>query len=233
MDSSCYIKLRAFLHGLRLAKRSVPLILQLELQMSAVFNKREWMGSAWKTELVSPTKWWPDICFLQLHCRGTYLHSAPNIYTDRDQKGLGYHSNTYFPTSYDRNQWRLAFRILLRLNKDELPRALHIFIPFNSSDAISDTSVSFPGFSSLALHISFVMQPLIAYFTRLVPLLSVFYLWGYQRKLRAVGEEQAQSGLLYTMSDLCSVLLSLQPAQLHPSCNRKELMPKEQKGDVY
>lgn len=187
MDSSCYIKLRAFLHGLRLAKCSVPLVLQVELQMSAVFNKREGMGLVRKTELVSPTKWWADICFLQLHCRGTYLHFSPNIYTDGDKKGLGYHStNTYFPTFYGGNQWRLAFRILFKIEqrKEELTRALHIFIPFNSSDAISDTSVSFLGFSSLALHISFVMQPLISYFTRLVPLLSVFYLWGYQRKLR-------------------------------------------------
>lgn len=56
MDSSCYIKLRAFLHGLRLAKCSVPLVLQVELQMSAVFNKREGMGLVRKTELVSPTK---------------------------------------------------------------------------------------------------------------------------------------------------------------------------------
>lgn len=60
--------------------------------------------------------------------------------------------------------------------KKELTRALHIFIPFNSSDAISGTSVSFSGFFSLALHISFVMQPLFAYFTRLVPSLSVSYL---------------------------------------------------------
>lgn len=150
MDSSCYIKLRAFLHGLRLAKCSVPLVLQVELQMSAVFNKREGMGLVRKTELVSPTKWWADICFLQLHCRGTYLHFSPNIYTDGDKKGLGYHStNTYFPTFYGGNQWRLAFRILFKIEqrKEELTRALHIFIPFNSSDAISDTSVSFLGLS--------------------------------------------------------------------------------------
>lgn len=52
-----------------------------------------------------------------------------------------------------------SFKIEQR--KEELKRALHIFIPFNSSDAISDTPVSFPGFFLLALHISFVMQPLL------------------------------------------------------------------------
>lgn len=52
MDSSCYIKQRTFLHGLRLAKCSVPLVVNKELQMSAVFNVREGMGSARKFELV-------------------------------------------------------------------------------------------------------------------------------------------------------------------------------------
>lgn len=59
--------------------------------------------------------------------------------------------------------------------KEELTRALHIFIPLIALMQ-SDTSVSFSGFFSLALHVSIVMQPLFAYFTRLVPSLSVSYL---------------------------------------------------------
>lgn len=80
-DSSCFIKQRAFLHGPRLAKCSVPLVVNKELQMSAVFNVREGMGLARKSELVGPTKCWPDIFFLQLQCKGTCLHSAVMVYT--------------------------------------------------------------------------------------------------------------------------------------------------------
>lgn len=84
--------------------------------MSAVFNERK----VRKIELVSLTKLWQDICFLQLHCRGTYWHSAPNIYTGRDLKGLDYHStNTFFHISLHFMVGWLAFRILLRLNREK------------------------------------------------------------------------------------------------------------------
>lgn len=74
--------------------------------MSAVFNVREGMGLARKSELVGPTKCWPDIFFLQLHCKGTYLHSAvmvytaPNIYTESDQRGLENHSHKHIFQSF-------------------------------------------------------------------------------------------------------------------------------------
>lgn len=90
--------------------------------------------------------------------------------------GLSFHKHifSHFPTFYGRLAgFQNSFKIEQR--KEELTRALHIFSPFNNSDAICDPSVSFPGFSSLALHVSFVMQPLFAHFTRLVPSLYLVY----------------------------------------------------------
>lgn len=72
-STDSYIKQRAFLHTLRYAKCSVPLVVNKEIQMSAVFNVREGMCSAGKSEMVFLAKHVPGIFFLQLHCRETYF----------------------------------------------------------------------------------------------------------------------------------------------------------------
>lgn len=87
--------------------------------MSAVLNVRGGMDLAGKSELVGPTKRWPDIFFLQLHCRDTYLRSAemlrsaPNTYTERDQRDLDYRFHQHF--SYFFLRFKIGIEVELSL----------------------------------------------------------------------------------------------------------------------
>lgn len=169
--------------------------------MSAVFNVREGMGLARKSGLVGPTKCWPDIFFFWLHCRGTYKHfavmiyTAPNTYTDSDQRGLDYHSHKHIfhiflpfkvgikAELYFHHSFNFCF--LYWTGTGRPYKGLTYFCPIQYFWCnLWYISVILWLILSVSLHISFVMQPLFAYLTRLVPFLSVPYPWGYQRKAR-------------------------------------------------
>lgn len=157
--------------------------------MSAVFNVREGMGLARKSGLVGPTKCWPDIFFLQLYA--VMIYTAPNTYTDSDQSGLDYHSHKHIFHIF------LPFKVGIKVELDFQHSFNFCFLywtgtgrPYKGLTYICPIqyfwyiSVTLWLLLLVSLHISFVMQPLFAYITRLVPFLSVPYPWGYQRKAR-------------------------------------------------
>lgn len=111
--------------------------------------------------------------------------------------------------------------------KEELTRALHIFIPFNSCDAIWYISVIpwllFTGIAHL------FCEAASAFFTRLVPSLCILFM-RLSKEVKGLLEKSRHSKDFFTLCQTSLVFLPfLQPAQLHPSCNRGGWCPGSRK----
>ena len=85
------------------------------------------------------------------------IYCSKYIYRQRSEAWIIIPTTTFFIFSCILRQgskWSFTFNMLLtsafqiEQGREEPTRALHIFVPFNSSDVISDISVSFSGFSS-------------------------------------------------------------------------------------
>lgn len=107
-----------------------------------------------------------------------------------------------------------SFKIEQR--KEELTRALHIFIPFNSSDAISDTSVSLPGIAHFLCDAASVCL-----FHRTDAFSLCLLFMRLSKEVRGLLEKSRHSWDFFTPCQTSVVFLPfLQPAQPHPSCSR-------------